>query len=233
MTDLPQRHILPVEPSALFERLPGLGKLMMFTTNAHVTHERIGRVETVEEAGGWTLFKGHAHDSRIRLAAVRQIVVDRSRSMGEKSYPRIELNGDHGEIACIVGFEGLEPFDQALDGLPVGESVEQRETIFNTMPRDQNVDPNEPGFLPLEQARRDSVQAVLEIAHEDFRQRWTGMIPELRVSLGFINIIEPDFHLHMRGGSIARWDSATVDGASRFSAVGRDGSDLGFSVTLG
>ncbi len=202
---------------------------MIFTTTGHVTHERIGMLETVSREGGWVAFGGAAHDARVRLDAIVSISLDRSRRIGEKAYPRIELNDAAGnEIACIVGFEGLEPFDKALGAVKVAAELEPRVTRFNSMPETKEVASDDPARLPFDEARLRGDPVVVEIALPDFMQRWTGRVPELKVSHGFINLMEPDFHLHLRGGCIAQWRDI---GTGRLEARGTDGADLGFSVT--
>ena len=46
--------------------------------------------------------------------------------------------------------------------------------------------------------------------------------------MGFINLIAADFHLHLRGGAVASWQShrSGVDGAVELSAIGQDGNPL-------
>lgn len=221
------RKLLSVSPADLFPRLVDLGRLMIFTTTGAVTHERIGVLETVTTADGWARFGGKAHDSQIRLDAIAGIALDRSRRIGDKAYPRIELNDSSGsEIACIVGFEGLEPFDRALAGIPVAGELEKRSTAFNSMPPAAEVDAADPGRAPFDAARAAGRPVVVEIALPHFHQRWTGAVPELKVSHGFINVMEPDFHLHLRGGAIAGWRND--DGVSQ--AYAGDGAALGFSV---
>lgn len=229
LNDNDARKLLSIDPADLFGRLVGTGRMMIFTTTGHVTHERIGIVETVTRADGWAAFGGSAHDSRIRLDSIVSVSLDRSRRIGEKAYPRIELNNAAGdEIACIVGFEGLEPFDKALGAVKIAAELEPRVTRFNSMPEAKEVASDDPGLRPFDEARQTAMPVVVEIALPDFVQRWTGQVPELKVSHGFINVMEPDFHLHLRGGSIADWRDM---GTGRLEALGPDGADLGFSVT--
>ena len=125
-TTLPRAR-LDASPRDVLAVLPAIGRLMVTAKHLGATHERIGAVETVEFEDGWAVIGGAEHESRIELASVAEIIVDRTSVMKDKAYPRIDLHRPDGSYICgIVAFDGLEPFDAAVAPLGRGTAMERK-----------------------------------------------------------------------------------------------------------
>ena len=94
-TTLPRAR-LDVSVQDVLATLPAIGKLMVTARHLGATHERIGTVETVTFEDGWAVIGGAEHESRIELASVAEIIVDRTSVMKDKADPRIDLNRADG-----------------------------------------------------------------------------------------------------------------------------------------
>ena len=58
--------------------------------------------------------------------------------------------------------------------------------------------------------------------------RWTGTISGASFSHGFLNVIQPDMHLHVRAGAIADWREGPE---GTFGALDTDGKAIGLTLT--
>lgn len=87
-------------------------------------------------------------------------------------------------------------------------------------------------MLPLTAANNSGTEVAIEMQKPGLVQRWSGLVPAINPAMGFINIIAPDFHLHVRGGTVARWDSqdAGVNGHVRLTALDADGKPIGLAL---
>jgi hypothetical protein len=65
----------------------------------------------------------------------------------------------------------------------------------------------------LEAAHASATAVSIVFRRTTSHQVWTGSVRELRSAMGFLNIIEPDFHLHLKDGSVAGWRRAHRDEA--------------------
>jgi hypothetical protein len=225
MLDKPQtfpRARLAATPEAVLATLPQIGRLMITAKNLGATHERIGPVETVSFADGWALIGGADHESRIEMGSVAEMVVDRTSVMKDKAYPRIDLHRADGSYICgIVGFDGLEPFDNAIAAVGPGEALEAKPDGGPT----ERIDPAEtdPGLVTLESVREAASPVVVGFRQPGFRQAFRGVVETVKPAMGFINIMRGDFHLHLKSGAVAEWRE--VDGERR--AVNAGGEELG------
>jgi hypothetical protein len=216
------RARLAATPEAVLAALPQIGRLMITTKNLGATHERIGPVETVAFADGWAMIGGTEHESRIELAAVAEMVVDRTSVMQGKAYPRIDLHRADGSYICgIVGFDGLEPFDNAIAAFGPGEALDPKPDAGPT----ERIEPapTDPGLVTLEAVRDASTPVVVGFRQPGFWQAFRGIVETVKPAMGFINIMRGDFHLHLKSGAVAEWREA--DGERR--AVNAEGVELG------
>ncbi|MGB3830715.1 MAG: hypothetical protein WA975_02480 [Mesorhizobium sp.] len=226
-----KRERLDVAPADLLARLPAMGRVMIGSENRGATHERIGRIEKVRVADGWAIFEGAEHDSCIELAAIASLVADRSSIMREKSYPRLELKQSDGRtIANITGFEGLEPFDAVLAAFPQGAALDVEERRAGGTDERRELDEDDAGLRLLSAAARAGGHVRVEFSRPSFRQCWAGAMPAIKPAMGYVNIIQPDFHLHLKGGSVSGWRREEADGVIRFHALGLDGGETGLVV---
>ncbi len=197
------RRRLNAAPDDVLPLLTGLGRIMAIGKHKGVTHERIGRVEAVVIADGRARLEGDAHAGELDLAKVTSITADFTAAMGDKAMPRLEFANARGEpILSIVVLDGRQEFDQAFGGLPAEEAG-----AAAAVPRPERRDlaDDDPGFLLLDALRRsgDTVELLLERA--GFAQSWRGPIEKVSSGMGFANVMTDSFHLHLRGGSVARW----------------------------
>ncbi len=230
MLDKPQpplRARITADAVEVLQALPTIGRLMVTANHLGATHERIGTVEAVALRDGWALLSGEEHDSAIELAAVAEIIVDRSSVMRDQTYPRLDLMRADGSSLCgIVGFGGLEPFDRAIAGFATEGAAEPR--AERPQPRADEIAADDPGRVQLEAAQAGGAVVAVGFAQPGFRQAWRGRIEAIKPAMGFINVMRADFHLHLKGGAVAHWlmrDDAT------FEAVDAAGERLGLTLT--
>lgn len=225
-TDLPTRQELTASPAEIGLLLPGLGRVMVALAVGSAAHERIGRIAHVARRGGALCLGG---ETELDLGAVRRVVLDRGSVMRGQVYPRLEFQDCTGKVLMrVVGMEGEAPFETNLAHL-LG-----------------------PALLPEEAAPTPAAEAGPEVAPEDCAattllrrlhaaggpvrvalrtgpawQAWEGVPPEPRLVMGYVNLIAPSFHLHLRLGSVAGFH-VSEEG---WEAV--DGTGARFGLTLG
>lgn len=229
MTETPARRFIDSDPAEVLARLPQIGSLMIIGKRNGATHERIGPVETVSEDNGIIQCSGAMHDSRIDPTLIRKMVVDISSIMGDKVYPRIDFNREDGEaLFALVGFAGLEPFEAALEGL----NIVSDSSIPSRPPRPERaaVAPEDAGLPPLNAALASSKQITIAFDEQGFSQRWTGAVPKVSPGMGFINVMTEDFHLHLLGATVGRWQKDMRDGGVVLTALDHDGKPTGLTL---
>lgn len=225
MLDKPKTFLrarLTATPEAVLAALPQVGRLMVTAKNLGATHERIGAVETVSFADGWAVIGGAEHESRIELAAIAEMIVDRTSVMKDKAYPRIDLNRADGSYICgIVAFDGLEPFDTAIAPFGPGEPLEEKPESGPT----ERIEPaaTDPGLVTLEAIRESATPVTVGFRQPNFHQAFRGIVETVKPAMGFINIMRGDFHLHLKSGAVAEWREV---GDER-RAVNAEGRELG------
>ncbi|MCL7999479.1 hypothetical protein M8994_14620 [Brucella sp. 21LCYQ03] len=230
MSEQPIRIKLLAEAADVLKTLPSMGKLMINSKSGGATHERIGNVEHVEIRGEWIYFSGAEHHSSINLSAIASLIADRSSVMQEKVYPRIDLlAADESVIGSVIGFEGAEPFDKALEGFTFTElePANKDRTVGEAL----EISNEEPGLKPFMAAQRNKAEVRIEIDLPAFKQEWSGEMPEVRPSRGFINVMKPDFHLHLKAGHVASWREVEAAEEYRFFALNAAGEETGLIVS--
>jgi putative heme degradation protein len=212
MTDAParaDREQLTDTTIDVLRRLPAMGRVMLTTNHGGATHERMGVVETVRESGGKALCGGAAHDSALDLSAVKAVYVDRTGKMKDKVLPRLEFHGTDGKaMYSFVGLDGLEPFDAGLAGAK-GAAV----AATTREPSDSaTLNDGDPGSVPFDAACKAGSEVTVAFERPGLTQSWTGVIESVKPAMGFINVMKPDFHLHLRGGAVASWRRNEIGG---------------------
>lgn len=226
-TDTPRRQRLSAGVTEILSTLPAIGRLMVTANHLGATHERIGVVESVTFADGWAVLAGAEHESRIALASIAEVVVDRSSVMRDKVFPRLDLYDAEGEIiAGIVGFDGLAPFDAAI--APLGTGVDM--PAKPEKPGSKTDDPAEtdPGRRAFEQALAAATPIVIGFRRPGFAQFWRGTVEGVKPAMGFTNVMRSDFHLHLKAGAVAEWRLDASTGEQR--AFSPDGQPLGLFI---
>lgn len=225
----PTRRAIEDSADTVLLRLPRIGKLMIIGKTDAVTHERIGPVESVERDGDAMVCRGSAHDSRIETAGIVSMIVDTSSVMRDQVYPRIDFNDAEGKaIVSVVGFGGLEPFEAALEGLSLETLAEAKEATERK--ERPEVAADDAGRVPLEAALASGLPITIAFEKPGFSQRWQGVVPKVSPAMGFINVMDGDFHLHLPGGSVARWLARADGGRTALVALDADGTPIGLSL---
>ncbi|NKC32107.1 hypothetical protein [Falsiroseomonas selenitidurans] len=218
-TDLPARFLLTASAAQAAALLPALGRVMLGLNRAGATHERIGVVEHARAEDGYLHIGGAAQDARLDLAPVARLVADRSSVMRGKVYPRIEFQAEDGSVLLsVTGMEGAEPFDAELrDWAGTPQDAPPRPAA-----------PTEPNAAPVPQDAGGAALAALcdsggeveiRLGTGVAQQGWRGRIEAVKPAMGFANIIRPDFHLHLRDGSVPAL-RATPEGFVALDAAG-------------
>jgi putative heme degradation protein len=225
------RQQLNAAPGHVLTRLTAMGRIMIVAQDGGVTHERIGIVEKIRRNEGSFSFTGVAHDCTVDMSQVATAIADRSGKMKDKVLPRLELLNAGGELVfSVVGLDGIERFDEGLarfDGTAMAPKVKDNAAGARATLRD-----DDPAMQPLAAAHDADAEITIEMQKAGMMQRWRGVPPAINPAMGFVNIIAPDFHLHVRGGVVARWDRHDTDisGHARLSALDKDGKPTGLTL---
>ena len=233
MTDTaPARTRLQLSVKEALDRATRFGKLMVTFSQGGATHERIGVIERVEDGPDGIRIGGAHHSSLITPSVFASVEADRSSKMKDKYYPRLVFCDAAGKaVFSVVGFDGLEPFDAAMAGcteepLPAAEPAPRPAPAGET--------PAVPAlpFDALQLAQQSGDEVVIRHGTEGFRQEWRGKIGALKPAMGFINIIDPDFHLHLKDGSVSAWQAepGSEMGVQTFAALDVDGKPTGLTI---
>jgi putative heme degradation protein len=228
------REALSCSVTEAVEATRGMGRVMLSVSDRGATHERIGIVDAVTADAGSVTMAGHAHDARIDLAVIAGVVADRSGRMKDKVLPRLEFQDAGGTTRfSIIGLDGIEPFDAALEaigsGMPLPEKERPAPAAGGTPPAE--IDPEDAGAKPLHSAKEAGTPISVVYRGNGLEQRWTGTIAEVRPAMGVINILQPDFHLHLKAGAVARWRREPVGAGVALHAEDARGEPLGLIVT--
>lgn len=209
------RQLLTASPAEIGLLLPGLGRVMVTLAGPGIRHERLGRVaHVVRKADALCL----GDEARLALAAVRRVVLDRTSRMRDQAYPRLEFQDVTGAtLLSVVGLEGAVPFETNLSHV-LGAA------LFPPEPVEEAAAATEPGDCVattlLRRLHAAGGRVRLAFRQPSASQSWEGVLPEPRVMMGFVNLIEPGFHLHLRQGSVVGlrvsaegWEALDASGA--------------------
>jgi len=209
-----RREILPVPPPSVIRKFPAMGNLMITAKRNGATHERIGPVETVTIEDGWLVCGGAAHHSRIDPTMITTVIVDRTSIMQEQVYPRVDFRSGDEVLFSVVGFAGIEPFDAALAEFGPGEALPEEPKEPRAKRDEASLD--DAGAVPLQAALEAGTKVTIGFWRKGFEQEWSGVVESVKPAMGFINVMRPDFHLHLLGGAVAGWnEGAALDGAGK------------------
>lgn len=217
-------HLPDATPAAILDNLPAMGKLMAIHSLGGVTHERIGPVAQIRADQGTLQLDGACHNARLDPAQVARVVLDTTSVMGGKTYPRLAFqDGDAQTIFAVVGMAGLDPFEAALADLPRAPLAPPARPDRTDPPAP---DPDDPGRVLLDRFAQDGVEVEISVTRPGLTQSWTGGIAEVKPAMGFANIMTADFHLHLKDGSVARWQG---DGPA-YAGLDAAGAPIGLTV---
>jgi len=187
-------------------RLPRMGRVMVIAkTDRGVTHERIGAVEAVTRDAGDLRLKGACHDGLVKLDAAVRMRIDRRSVMQGKIYPHLNILDSAGNIVLdVVGMEGTEPMEEALIGITRAPLAAQ--SVPAVTRRDApDIAETDPALIMLRQLHDKGAQVTITAKTAALTQVWRGQVDAVKPAMGFINVMTPDFHLHLKAGSIAAW----------------------------
>ena len=212
-------------PADILERLPHMQRVMAVLKGNGATHERIGAVGMVTAEGDWIALGGAVHTARIDAARLAGVTLDTSSEMGGQVYPSLDFtDAEDASVLRIVGMDGADAVVGALDGL-TRQAVDPvpRVRPAGDAPKDFSDDP---GLVLLERLRDEGTAVTIRAAHPGCEQSWQGRIETVKPGMGFANVMTPDFHLHLRAGTVSGWRE---DG-DRFVALGPDSVETGLVI---
>lgn len=190
-------------PRQVLDLLPRMDRLMMIGRSAGVTHERIGPVQAVRAEGGRIRVTGACHDAEIDPEQVATIVLDTTSIMRDKTYPRLDFLGSDGvAVFSVVGLEGLEPFTAPLTGIPRAAAAPRNTDSPAGHPEFSDDDP---ARAPFAQVLERAADIRITFDRPGLSQSWQGRIDALKPARGLLNVMTPDFHLHLKGGTVGGW----------------------------
>ncbi|KAA0968138.1 hypothetical protein FPY71_17565 [Aureimonas fodinaquatilis] len=220
------RRKLNADASTIIPLTTGIGRLMAIGKHNGATHERIGSVNNVTIADGRARLEGPAHSAVVDLAQVNSITADFSAAMGEKAMPRLDFLNSSGEpVFSIVALDGRDGFDRAFSAVPAEPLTDGVEPA---RPERRELAKDDPGFLVLDTIRQSGEPVELRLERPGFTQTWEGIVERVSDGMGFANVMTESFHLHLRGGSVARWN--WDNDASRLVALNAEGEPIGLSI---
>ncbi|MBN9063210.1 MAG: hypothetical protein J0H41_12290 [Rhizobiales bacterium] len=207
-----------------------MGRVMLTANAQGATHERIGAIEAVSSEGHALRLSGAAHDAAIDPATIESVVADRTGRMKDKALPRLEfLGADGAALFSLICLDGLEPFDAAMKPLGAGAALPEKEKPAPGEPA--TLADDDQGAAPFTRAAASGEPLTISLRRDGLVQRWTGVVQVVKPAMGFINIITPDFHLHLRGGAVAGWTRVGNDRDATLHAVNGDGGAIGLELS--
>lgn len=225
------REKLAQAPAEILKSLPAMGRVMLSTRSGGATHERMGAVETVTIAGTEARLSGAFHDSRIDLATVVSIVADRTSKMRERVLPRLKCQDAAGEtLFSLIGLDGLEPFDKVLEPFGAGEALEPIQREAPGSGGSPDVPEDDLGGRSFAAILASGEAIAIDVERAGLFQHWQGALPEPKPAMGFVNIMQGDFHLHLKAGAVFGW--AWTESAGTVALEARDSDGKGFGLIL-
>jgi hypothetical protein len=224
------REALPQSPAEILPLLTAMGRVMLSARRQGAIHERMGAVRSVTIDADKARLTGECHDSVIDLAVVKRIVVDRSGQMRGKVLPKLECQDAAGEtLFSLIGLEGLEPFDAALAPLGAGAPLEP---VAREAPSGgaQDVAPDDLGAATFAAILAEGLPIAIDFERPGLFQHWVGLLPEPKPSMGFVNVMRGDFHLHLQAGAVAGWARHQMEGEVVLRALDAEGRQTGLSL---
>ena len=207
MTNEPNpRERLTQRPAEILKSLPAMGRVMLSTRSGGATHERMGVVESASIEGDEARLSGAFHDSRIDLAMVVRIIADRTSKMRERVLPRLECQDATGEtLFSLIGLDGLEPFEKVLEPFGAGETLEPVAREAPGAGGSAEIPEDDLGARSFAAILASGEAVAIDIERPGLFQHWEGALPEPKPAMGFVNIMQPDFHLHLKAGAVVGW----------------------------
>ena len=129
-------------------------------------------------------------------------------------------------LARIVRNGNQTTLDAALDGF-----ARSPLSYAPPLPRSSvAVDAEDPGALPLRAAAESGLPVTLSLTRPGAFLSRRGPITRLHFGHNYINVLEEDVHLHLRGRQVSGWQTTTEGGQSRWQAIDTNGEPYGLVV---
>lgn len=223
------RAQLDHSPIQILAALRHAGGVMLGVRSGPALLERMGSIERVEESAGTIRVLGASHDLTLSADAVTAIVVDRTMKMRDRVLPRVHVLGSDGKpLVSATALDDAEAFEAALAPFGPGTALPEEPAP----PREPaTAEAEDPAARPLRAAAEAGLPVALAIERSGVLLRRIGVLPEPQIAMGFVNIILPDCHLHLRGGMIA-WRRREDTGGVLFSAENAEGSAIGLTLRV-
>ncbi|MGO4738551.1 hypothetical protein AB4099_18525 [Bosea sp. 2KB_26] len=222
------RELLKQPPAEILAGLPAMGRVMLSARSGGATHERMGAVGAVTIEANKARLTGEFHDSTLDLSVVTRLVADRTSKMRDRVLPRLECQDAAGEVLfSLIGLDGLELFDKALAPFGPGEALEPVERESAAGGGSPDVPQDDLGAATFAAILRNAVPVSIDFTKPGLAQHWEGALPEPKPAMGFVNIMQGDFHLHLRAGAVASWHRQEADSGVALTARDVDGQPFG------
>lgn len=232
MTSPSPREVLPQAPADILQVLPAMGRVMLSARGGGATHERIGAVDTVTITAAGARLSGESHDSLLNLDTIARIVADRTGRMRDKVLPRLECQDAAGETQySLIALDGIEGFDSALLVLGAGEAlVPVEKPAPGAGASAPDIPADDLGNATFAAIRETGIAITIELRRPGLRQSWLGVPPEVKPAMGFVNVMQGDFHLHLKAGAVAAWERRAIGELTELHA--RDETGEAFGLVL-
>jgi hypothetical protein len=147
--------------------------------------------------------------------------------MRERVLPRLECQDATGEtLFSLIGLDGLEPFDKALEPFGAGKRLKpiQREASGGGS---ADVPEDDLGARSFAAILASGEAIAIDVERAGLFQHWQGALPEPKPAMGFVNIMQGDFHLHLKAGAVSRWERNESEGSVALHARDSEGKSFG------
>ncbi|KFC68454.1 hypothetical protein FG93_03717 [Bosea sp. LC85] len=222
------RELLKQPPAEILASLPAMGRVMLSARSGGATHERMGAVGAVTIDGNKARLAGEFHDSTLDLSVVIRLVADRTSKMRDRVLPRLECQDAAGDVLfSLIGLDGVELFDKALAPFGPGEALEPVERESSAGGGSPDVPEDDLGAATFAAILRNAVPVSIDFTKPGLAQHWRGALPEPKPAMGFVNIMQGAFHLHLRVGAVTSWLRHVVGSEVELVAHDADGQPFG------
>ncbi len=222
-----RRQSLPLEPLALLQRAAAMGRTLVGVRAPGALLERIGRFDGVALDGGLIVAAHENGRTVIDPSVITAIVADVSETPHDTVLTYMDFLDANGvSVIKVTALDGPEAFDAALSGVPRAPLPYVPPLPRTTIP----VDPADAGGVPLVAAHASGLTVTLNVRRPGAEQSWSGLIEKIVFGHSYVNIIQPDMHLHLAAAAVAAWDRSGSGDDVTLTAVDGAGAPIGLSV---
>ncbi|MGE4323871.1 MAG: hypothetical protein AB7E60_12700 [Sphingobium sp.] len=214
--------------SQLLGRFDDCGPLQITVRCDGVGHEQFGRLQ-LRAAGDRLLVEGDM-TLTIETAMIDRIILNQQRGLTVADQHRIDfVTRDNVTAFSLLNLAEDSRWRTELNDM-IGEPVHDAPLQLFPAGQDAALDP----ALPiLDAACRAGSPVEVQLAKPGASATWRGQIHALSASRDYVNVIQPDFHLHLRGGRIPRWEEERdAGGAPFYRAIDPQGEGMDLSIRV-